>query len=94
MDSFLEQLSDRIVAYREALEAEGFTEDEAIARTTERLNQVSTDYYGRLMELLSEDDYQAYRQCIGRQDVEGLDRVLLGYQNEILALQKKLIKEF
>lgn len=92
MDAFFNTIADKIAVYRTELETQGFSDDQVTEKTLEKFNGIAKDYYGKLMEMLSETDYQEYKKCIDSQDMDGIQAVMGKYKDQITKLQEDFLE--
>lgn len=94
MEDFFEKITELVAKYQTSLADQGLSDEQINQKTTEHFNEISLKYYTQLMELMSESDYQAYKQSIDRQDVDGVREVIGKYQDEVKKLQNEMIENF
>ncbi len=94
MDTFLNQVAEKTAEYRHMLQSRGFPEDRLTEKTQQHLKMMTMRYYAHLMEFMSEDDYQAYKQALYREDVPAFQAVLQKYAPQVADLQKAFLTSF
>jgi len=94
MEQFLNTVAEKINKYRATLESEGLSGDELEKKVVGKFNEVSKEYYTKMMGVMSEDDYQIYKREIGRKDKKGVQAVLAKYTKEIEAVRQEIINSF
>jgi hypothetical protein len=94
METFINNLIAKISAQRASFEKEGLSGQQLTETTRAYTDAKLSEYYTKLMAVMTESDYQAYRKALEDQDADRVQTVMGNYRNGIEKLQKELLDDF